>query len=38
MGPLLGMRDILEDPAKAAREHPVFELRVKPRLPGVSQA
>ncbi len=31
LGSLLGMGDILRDPARAAREHPVFELRVRPR-------
>ena len=30
VGSVIGMRDILEDPEKAAREHPVFELRTKP--------
>ena len=30
IGSALGIGDILEDPAKAAREHPVFELRPKP--------
>jgi deazaflavin-dependent oxidoreductase (nitroreductase family) len=30
LGSALGIRDILEDPAKAAREHPVFELRRAP--------
>jgi deazaflavin-dependent oxidoreductase (nitroreductase family) len=30
LGSLLGLRDILRDPARAAREHPVFELRAKP--------
>jgi deazaflavin-dependent oxidoreductase (nitroreductase family) len=30
VGSVIGMRDILEDPKKAAREHPVFELRTKP--------
>jgi deazaflavin-dependent oxidoreductase (nitroreductase family) len=29
MGSVLGIRETLKDPAKAAREHPVFELRVK---------
>jgi deazaflavin-dependent oxidoreductase (nitroreductase family) len=29
LGSLLGLRDILQDPAKAAREHPVFELKPK---------
>jgi len=30
MGSLIGMQTILEDPAKAALEHPVFELHSKP--------
>ena len=29
VGSFIGMGDILEDPEKAAREHPVFELRSK---------
>jgi deazaflavin-dependent oxidoreductase (nitroreductase family) len=31
MGSMIGMQAILEDPAKAALEHPVFELRTKAR-------
>jgi deazaflavin-dependent oxidoreductase (nitroreductase family) len=30
MGSIIGMQAILRDPAKAALEHPVFELRPKP--------
>ena len=30
MGSLIGMQTILEDPARAALEHPVFELHPKP--------
>jgi hypothetical protein len=30
MGTMIGMQAILRDPAKAALEHPVFELRPKP--------
>jgi deazaflavin-dependent oxidoreductase (nitroreductase family) len=30
MGSVLGIREVLKDTEKAAREHPVFELRVKP--------
>ena len=29
MGSMIGMQAILEDPEKAGREHPVFELRTK---------
>jgi deazaflavin-dependent oxidoreductase (nitroreductase family) len=29
MGSMIGMQEILEDPKRAAREHPVFELHAK---------